>query len=115
MSPKEELCQRVRKLLARRQGISEKRLFASAGFLLHGHMLVGVHADSLLLRVGEEESELALREPAVSPFEIRGRGPMRGWIVVGLPAIQEEAQLKTWLQRALRFVATLPPRESGAA
>src|SRR5579884_2184202 len=73
---------RVRQTLARKRNIEEKRMFSGIGFLLNGNLLVGVRKDSLLVRLGPEQSEEALLEPHVSEFTIKGRGAMKGWIVV---------------------------------
>ena len=86
-------------------------MFAGMGFLLNGNLLVGVRKDSLLVRLGAEQSEEALREPHVSEFTIKGRGAMKGWIVVSLEGIEDDEQLKGWIQRALRFVGKLPAKE----
>lgn len=107
----EALAARVRRFLSRKRNIQEKRMFAGMGFLLNGNLLVGVRKDSLLVRLGPEQSEEALREPHVSEFTIKGRGAMKGWIVVSLEGVQSDAQLNDWIQRATKFVGALPAKE----
>ena len=51
----EALADRVRRLLKRRRGVTEKRMFGGLCFLLHGHMCCGVERDRLVVRVGPEE------------------------------------------------------------
>lgn len=106
----ETLAGRIRHRLARRKNLEEKKMFGGVGFLLNGNLLVGVRKDSLLLRLGPDESDEALLEPHVSEFKIRGRGTMKGWIVVGLEGVQDDDQLHDWIQRAIRFVGTLPAK-----
>ena len=72
MAFSEELAERIRQGLARRKGIEEKKMFGGVGFLLNGNMLVGVWKDSLIVRLGPEEGEEALKEPHVSEFNITG-------------------------------------------
>jgi hypothetical protein len=86
-------------------------MFSGMGFLLNGNLLVGVRKDSLLVRLGLEQSEEALQEPHVSEFTIKGRGTMKGWIVVSLEGVQSDAQLNGWIQRATKFVGALPAKE----
>ena len=57
MAFSEELAERIRQGLARRNGIEEKKMFGGIGFLLNGNMLVGVWKDSLIVRLGPEEGE----------------------------------------------------------
>jgi TfoX/Sxy family transcriptional regulator of competence genes len=111
MAFNEALAKRIRQRLARRKNIEEKKMFSGVGFLLNGNLLVGVRKDSLLVRLPSEQTEEALKEANVSEFKITGRGIMKGWIVVGLEAVKDDAQLSTWNQRAVRFVGKLPAKE----
>jgi hypothetical protein len=86
-------------------------MFSGLAFLLNGNMLVGVRKDSLLVRLGPDQSDEALKEAHVSEFQIRGRGTMKGWVVVGLEGVQSDEQLNDWIQRAVKFVGTLPAKE----
>ena len=78
MAFSEELAERIRQGLARKKGIEEKRMFGGIGFLLNGNMLVGVWKESLIVRLGPEQSDEALKEAHVSEFKITGRSTMRG-------------------------------------
>ena len=107
----EALAERIRRGLARKKGIEEKKMFGGTSFLLNGNLLVGVRKDSLLVRLGPEQSDEALKEAHVSEFEITGRGTMKGWVVVSLEGVQSDDQLKGWIQRAVKFVGKLPAKE----
>ena len=107
----EVLAARIRQRLARRKNISETKMFSGLAFLLNGNLLVGVRKDSLLVRLGPEQSDEALKETHVSEFQIRGRGTMKGWVVVGLEGVQSDDQLNDWIGRAVKFVGTLPAKE----
>ena len=111
MAFSEELAERIRRGLARRKGVEEKKMFGGVGFLLNGNLLVGVRKDSLLVRLGPEQSDEALKEAHVSEFQITGRGTMKGWLVVSLEGVQSDDQLKGWIQRAVKFVGKLPAKE----
>ena len=109
MAFSEELAGRIRQGLARRKGIEAKKMFGGIGFLLNGNMLVGVWKDSLIVRLGPEEGEEALKEPHVSEFNITGRA-MKGWVLVAPEGVEADEQLKGWLQRAVKFVGKLPAK-----
>jgi TfoX/Sxy family transcriptional regulator of competence genes len=106
----ETLAERVRQRLARRRNIEEKRMFSGVGSLLNGNLLVGVRKDSLLVRLGPEESDEALKQAHVSEFEIKGRGTMKGWVVVSLEGVQSDNQLNGWIERAVKLVGKLPAK-----
>ena len=73
MAFSESLAQRIRDALARKKNIEEKKMFGGVGFLLKGNMLVGVWKDSLIVRIGPEKGDEALKEPHVKEFDVTGR------------------------------------------
>jgi hypothetical protein len=77
----ESLAARIRDALAQQKGVEEKKLFGGVGFLLNGNLLVGACKDSLIVRLGPDEGEEALREPHVREIDITGRA-MKGWVLV---------------------------------
>ncbi len=103
-----ELADRIRAALAHRRGVRETALFGCVGFLLRGNFWVGVWKRWLIVRLGPG-AEAALAEPHVRPFDITGR-PMRGWARVEPEGWSETGALEDWLERARRFVRTLPPK-----
>lgn len=62
------------------------------------------------VRLGPDEGEAALWEPHVSEFNITGRA-MKGWVLVDPEGVESNDQLKGWVQRAGKFVGTLPAKE----
>ena len=110
MAFSETLAERIRQRLARRKNVEEKKMFGGIGILLNGNLLVGVWKDSLIVRLGPEQAEEALREPHVSEFDITGR-PMKGWVLVEPKGVENDEQLKDWIERATTFVRTLPTKE----
>ena len=105
----EALAERIRQRLARRKHVEEKKMFGGVGFLLNGNLLVGVWKESLVVRLGPDEGDVALREPHVKEFDITGR-PMRNWVVVEPEGVEADDQLSGWVQRAVKFVGKLPAK-----
>jgi TfoX/Sxy family transcriptional regulator of competence genes len=109
MAFSEALAERIRQRLSRRKNVEERKMFGGIGFLLDGNLLVGVWKDSLIVRLGPDEGEAALREPHVQEFDLTGRA-MEGWVLVGPEGVQNDEQLTDWIGRATRFVRTLPAK-----
>ena len=84
-------------------------MFGCVCFLLNGNALAGVWKDRLIARLGPDEAEAALREPHVRAFDITGK-PMRNWVAVEPEGVEDDEQLKGWIERAVRFVRTLPKK-----
>lgn len=109
MAYSESLARRIRYVFTRRRGITEKKMFGGVGFLLNGNMCVGVWKDSLIVRLGPDQAGTALKEQHVVEFDITGRA-MKGWAMVEADGLETDEQLSDWIQRALKFVRTLPPK-----
>ncbi len=107
MAFSETLASRIRDALARKRNIEEKKMFGGVGFLLNGNMLVGVWQTSLIVRLGPDNYDDALLEPHVREFDITGK-PMKGWVMVEPDGVEDDDPLKEWIERAVKFVKTLP-------
>lgn len=106
MAFSESLAAHTRDTLIREPGITEKKMFGGLCFLLHGKLLVGVFKESLIVRLGPEQSPPALKKPHVGVFDITGR-PMKGWVLVGPEALDRDTDLRSWVRQAVEFVSTL--------
>lgn len=69
--------------------------------------LAGVWKDRLIARLGPDEGEAALREQHVRAFDITGR-PMRNWVAVEPEGVEDDDELRVWIERATKFVRRLP-------
>jgi TfoX/Sxy family transcriptional regulator of competence genes len=105
----ESLARRLRSMLPPRDGFSEKKMFGGVGFLLHGNMCVGVWKEFLIVRIGPDDYEDALARSFVKKFDITGRA-MKGWVLVEPEGINDDRELNEWVQRAIKFVGSLPTK-----
>jgi TfoX/Sxy family transcriptional regulator of competence genes len=105
----EKLAARIRSVLTGTPDITERRMFGGLTFLCAGHMACGIVGEDLMLRLGETDAEIALDTPHARPMDFTGR-PMRGMVYIAPEGFATEPDLADWVQRSLRFVATLPPK-----
>ena len=89
--------------------IIEKKMFGGVGYLLHGNMACGVLDDALIVRIGLEDYEAALKRPHTRVFDTTGR-VMRGWVMVGPEGTSSDDNLYTWVEQGIKFALTLPPK-----
>ena len=109
MAFSEELALRVRQSLGEQNGINERKMFGGLCFMLHGNMLGGVMGDEIIVRVGAERYEDALKQPHAREMDFTGR-PMRGFVVVATAGIASDECLDDWVRRGAQFAASLPPK-----
>ena len=103
------LAQRVREILEEEPGFDEKKMFGGLCFLLFGNMVCGIIRDDLIVRIGADKYDEMLKLSHVRKFDLTGK-PLKGWVMVLAHALDSDDELKDWLQRAVSFVRTLPPK-----
>jgi TfoX/Sxy family transcriptional regulator of competence genes len=89
--------------------VSEKQMFGGLAFLVDGNMCVGVIGEELIARIGLAATDAALERPGSRLFDFSGR-PMKGWITVAPDGLEDDDALAGWIDDALGFVRTLPPK-----
>lgn len=105
----EVLAERVRAFFG--QGAAaERRQFGALTFMLDGHMVCGVSAKGLMVRLDPARQSEALGLPHTSPCLGAGR-PMAGFILVAPDGLILDDHLAHWLSLAAAHVATLPPKK----
>jgi hypothetical protein len=109
MAYDEGLAQRVREALSIRMDVREKKMFGGLCFLLAGNMCCGIVGDELMLRVGPAAYEGVLSRRHAREMDFTGRA-MRGMVYVGAAGLREDGALASWLEPAVAFAGSLPPK-----
>ena len=63
------------------RGLSNKAMFGGWAWLLNGNLLFGARDAGLLVRLGKDRDDWALRVPGIERAIMRGRA-MQGWVRV---------------------------------
>jgi hypothetical protein len=84
-------------------------MFRGVTFMVKGNMCCGYLDGQLVVRVGPDAYEGALREPHTRPMDFTGR-PLPGFVFVDRKGFSSDRSLKRWIDRSMRFVGTLPPK-----
>jgi TfoX/Sxy family transcriptional regulator of competence genes len=105
----EKLAKRVRDVLGYTQNVTERRMFGGIAFMVRGNMCCGVLDDKLMVRVGPVAYDKVLRLTHSREMDFTGKA-MRGIVYVVPEGTKTARQLRTWIQRGLEFVRTLPAK-----
>ena len=109
MAIDEAVAGRIRKALTESPDVVEKRMFGGIAFMVRGNMCCGVIGDRLMLRVGPKGYETALSRPHARAMDFTER-PMKGMVYVEPAGFASPRDLKTWIERAMEFVLSLPAK-----
>jgi len=109
MTFSERTADQIRRAMKKTPGWSERQMFRGVTFMVKGNMCCGVLDEHLVVRVGPDAYEGALREPHTRPMDFTGR-PLRGFVFVERKGFKSDRSLAKWIDRGMKFVATLPPK-----
>ncbi len=106
MSYDEKTAERVRRILARRSDVVEKKMFGGLCFMVNGRMCCGLTSTAFMVRVGADRYEDALAQPHARPMDFTGR-PLAGMVYVDPDGYKSDAALAKWVQRGVDFLYSL--------
>jgi TfoX/Sxy family transcriptional regulator of competence genes len=109
MAYDEELAGRVRDVISAREEVTERKMFGGIAFMVAGNMACGVLGEDLIVRLGDEEVEKALKEEGVRPFDFTGK-PMKGIVFVSPERTSDDAGLTEWVEAGADYASSLPPK-----
>lgn len=92
-------------------GLTGKAMFGGWAFLLHGNLLCGIRRGSLMLRVGRDNEDWALKIPGVAPVVMRGRR-IAGYVRATPEAYSDDTLRQRLLDAAVTFTASLPRKQA---
>ena len=110
-----KLADRIRRALASQRGVTEREMFGGIGFLLGGKFVAGVHRNELMVRVPAADHDVLAKEKGARTFEMTGRPPMKGWMLVDPKAVTSAPALRKWVERSADAVASLPAKKKKPA
>ena len=109
MANDEPLSERIRRILSKRERVSERKMFGGACFMINGNMCVGTWKGSLIVRLDKKNHDRTLAEPHTKQADMNGR-VMKGWALVEPAGIESDNDLTGWVDRAAKFAGSLPPK-----
>jgi TfoX/Sxy family transcriptional regulator of competence genes len=99
-----ETAERVRRYMAARDDVVEKRMVGGLSFMVNGRMCCGVTGTGLMIRLGREGAASALEEAHVRPLVLGGK-TVDAFVVVDPEGFDDDAALAAWIERGLAFLA----------
>ena len=77
--------------------------------VLGGHMIMGLHQENLVLRLGEDALAEFLTQPGAARFEPMPGRPMSGFVVAP-PSLIASKSIRGWIARALDHAGAMPAK-----
>ena len=78
---------------------------------INGNMATGLFASQWWVRVSEPDREYLLTMPGAHQFEVMPGKAMGRYLTMPDDLVANEAALDAWLEKALAFTRTMPPKK----
>jgi TfoX/Sxy family transcriptional regulator of competence genes len=106
----EELGDRIRELIGRESGLTEKKMFGGLAFLVGGNMAIAASGQGgVLVRVEPAQSDALVATTNARLMEMRGRR-MQGWLRVDPENVRTKRQLAKWVELGTAYARSLPAK-----
>jgi hypothetical protein len=105
-----ELADRIRLLIGTGPGISERKMFGGLAFLIGGNIAISASGQGgALVRIDPDETD-ALAAAANTTLAVMGGRERQGWLRVSSEGLEADEQLIEWVNRAVEYARSLPPK-----
>lgn len=105
-----ELAERMRDVLADQPELTERAMFGGLAFLIGGHMTVVAGGDGDIMVRADPAISPELVETTPAGFAVMHGRELKGWLCLDVDDVADDDVLATWVDRAVRYSATLPPK-----
>ena len=91
--------------------IQTLQMFGAAAAKVNGHLFGGLFARSFMVKLGDADHAAALALDGAEKFDPMGNGRvMSNSVLMPESLMDEPEEMTAWLQKALDYTATLPPK-----
>jgi len=91
--------------------VTLRKMFGYPCAWIAGNMLTGLFAEDWWVRVSEPDREALLALPGAHQFEVMPGKAMGRYVVLPPDVVTSDADLDAWLERAIAFTRTVPPKK----
>jgi TfoX/Sxy family transcriptional regulator of competence genes len=88
----------------------QRKMFGYPAAFVNGHMFTCLFENSMIVRLPDEDRARLLQIEGASLFEPMPGRPMREYVVVPRPMVEDSHALLSWLEKSFAYAAALPPK-----
>lgn len=93
-------------------GVELRKMFGCPAGFVNGNMFCGAHEGNIVVRLDEDDRASLLEQPGFRPFiPLPGRA-MNEYVCLPPDRLTDVEYLERWMNKALDYAATLPPKKA---
>jgi TfoX/Sxy family transcriptional regulator of competence genes len=106
----EALVQKFETIVPPDPRVERRKLFGYPAAFVGGNLFMGLHQESLVLRLSDHDRGDFLKLRGASVFEPMPGRPMREYVTVPPPMLRQDAALAGWIRRSLEYATSIPAK-----
>jgi TfoX/Sxy family transcriptional regulator of competence genes len=110
-----ELVERFRALTRDLPDAESRQMFGYPAVFVAGNLITSLHESRWIVRLPEDDRARLLAIPGTGSFEPMPGRPMHGYVALSSPIVDDDAAVRPWVERAMAFGRSLPPKPPKAS
>lgn len=107
-----EVVERFGAVMDRYPDVERRKMFGYPAAFVGGNMATGLFAEQWIIRLSPSDLVSAVGEGAM-PFEVMPGRTSKGMVALPPAVVGDDRAIGGWVERALAFASSLPPKEPG--
>lgn len=109
----EKIIETFEKIIPDLPGVEKRKMFGYPVTFINGNMFMGVHGNSIILRLPDNDRKEFLKLKSANQFEpIPGR-PMKEYVVFPEWMFADKFILNNWVEKSFEYTSGLPIKLKG--
>lgn len=104
----EKIIETFEKIFPDLPGVEKRKMFGYSVTFINGNMFMGVHGNSIILRLPDNDREEFLRLKSARQFEPMPGRPMREYVVIPEWMFDDKFILSNWIEKSFEYTSGLP-------
>ena len=109
--PRKEILDLFEEIVPQGPLIERRKMFGLPCAFINRNMFIGVHQQTIILRLSETDKQEFLKIPDAKQFEPMPGRTMKEYVVIPKEILQDEKLLVDWVKKSIDYVNSLPPKE----
>jgi TfoX/Sxy family transcriptional regulator of competence genes len=109
----EKIIETFEKIIPSLPGIEKRKMFGYPVTFINGNMFMGVHGNSIILRLPDSDREEFLKLKSAKQFEPMPGRPMKEYVVIPEWMFDDKPTLGEWINKSFEYTSGLPLKLKG--
>jgi len=110
-----ELVERFASVAAELPDVERRQMFGYPCLFVGGNLVTGLYQAAWHVRLAKVDQAELLALPGARPFEPMPGRPMTGYVILPPSIVADDTALLHWVERAIDFGRSLPPKAPRAS